>query len=52
MDTLHMFVIPTLLGGGVRAFPSTVAGKTLALRSTEALGMGMVRLSYDFVSTV
>jgi len=48
MDSIDLFVIPTLLGDGVRAFPSVVGRKSLVLRSSEALGMGMVRLSYDF----
>ncbi len=46
MDRLDLFVIPVLLGDGVRAFPPTNAGVPLTLLSTEALGMGMVRLSY------
>lgn len=51
MDSIDLFVIPTLLGDGVRAFPPTGGRKSLALRSSETLEMGMVRLSYDFVST-
>ncbi|MHA1559439.1 MAG: dihydrofolate reductase family protein, partial [Alphaproteobacteria bacterium] len=51
MDSIDLFVIPTLLGDGVRAFPPSVVRKSLVLRSSETLGMGMVRLSYDFAST-
>ena len=51
MDSIDLFVIPTLLGDGVRAFPPTERSKALVLRSSETLGMGMVRLSYDFAST-
>lgn len=46
IDQLDLFVIPVLLGDGVRAFPPAKAGPPLTLLSSEALGMGMVRLSY------
>lgn len=50
LDSLDLFVIPVLLGDGVRAFPATKTGTNVRLRSSEALGKGMVRLSYDFSS--
>ena len=47
MDQLDLFVIPVLLGNGVRAFPQAKAGPPLTLLSSGALGMGMVHLSYS-----
>jgi len=46
IDTLDVFVIPVLLGDGVRMFPEGMPQRRLALTSAEALGLGMVRLSY------
>lgn len=46
IDTLDLFVIPVLLGDGVRMFPPSAAQRPLRLLSAEALGLGMVRLSY------
>ena len=48
LDDIDLFVIPVLRGDGVRAFPTAETGASVTLRSAEALGAGMVRLSYDF----
>jgi dihydrofolate reductase len=47
LDTLDLFVVPVLLGDGVRMFPRSQISRLLALTSVEALGRGMVRLSYS-----
>jgi dihydrofolate reductase len=46
LDTLDMFVVPLLLGDGVRMFPRGGPARTLRLHLVEGLGKGMVRLSY------
>ncbi|GLK86603.1 dihydrofolate reductase family protein [Ancylobacter defluvii] len=52
LDRLDLFVIPLLLGDGVRLFPPGAVGSTsLALRESEALPLGMVRLAYDIAGS-
>lgn len=46
IDTLDLFVIPVLLGDGVRMFPTSGKRQPLKLTVAETLGLGMVRLSY------
>ena len=48
LDTLDLFVVPVLLGDGVRMFPRSRRSRSIALTSAETLGRGMVRLSYSF----
>lgn len=49
LDRLELFVIPVLLGDGVRLFPpATIAPARLTLRESEILPLGMVRLAYEF----
>lgn len=45
-DSLDLFVVPVLLGDGVRAFAPSKPGPAIGLQSAAALGSGMVRLSY------
>ncbi|MCW5713623.1 MAG: dihydrofolate reductase [Bauldia sp.] len=46
LDSLELFVIPVLLGDGVRMFPPSPFSRPLRLDGATALGKGMVRLAY------
>lgn len=46
LDTLDMFVVPVLLGSGVRMFPPSQKTSWWRLEAAEALGKGLVRLAY------
>ncbi|MCB4769435.1 dihydrofolate reductase family protein [Ancylobacter sp. Lp-2] len=48
IDRLELFIIPVLLGNGVRLFPpDSLDPLQLVLRESEALPLGMVRLAYE-----
>jgi len=47
LDSLELFVIPVLLGDGVRMFPPSPLSRSLRLDEARALGRGMVRLAYS-----
>lgn len=47
LDTLDLFIVPVLLGDGVRMFRRSNPEPELSLVYSEVLGLGMVRLSYD-----
>lgn len=46
LDRLELFVMPILLGGGVRLFEAETAGPTLELRDATTLPKGIVKLDY------
>lgn len=48
LDSLDLFVVPVLLGGGVRLFPTGTNTPSLSLAAVETLDLGMVRLRYEF----
>jgi dihydrofolate reductase len=49
LDSLELFVVPVLLGDGVRMFPPSPRAGALRLDGAETLGKGMVRLAYGLV---
>lgn len=46
LDSLELFVIPVLLGDGVRMFPPSPHSGPMRLDGASPLGKGMVRLVY------
>jgi dihydrofolate reductase len=46
LDSLELFVIPVLLGDGVRMFPPLPPSGPLRLDGAKTLGKGMIRLAY------
>ena len=46
LDRLELFVMPVLLGGGVRLFEAETTGPTLELRDATTLPKGIVKLDY------
>lgn len=46
LDSLDLFIVPVLLGDGIRMFPSGGPATTLTLHLIEGLGRGMVRIAY------
>jgi dihydrofolate reductase len=49
VDELHLFVVPTLVGGGTRALPDDVL-MTLELLDEHRFGSGVVHLHYRTIS--
>lgn len=46
LDRLDLFLMPVLLGGGVRLFEADAAGPPLALRKATTMPKGVVKLVY------
>ena len=51
LDSLDLFIVPVLLGEGIRTFAPLQPGLPVTLRSAETLDLGIVRLSYDLQFT-
>ena len=50
LDLLELFMIPVLLGDGVRLFPQSAGGlRGMVLHGVAELPKGMARLTYGFV---
>jgi len=47
VDQLEMFIIPEILGDGIRLFGRDAAGTTLKLVASEHYKSGVVRMQYD-----
>ncbi len=50
VDRLELYVVPELLGQGVRLFPVPGPRRTLTLTSTRAFASGLVELVYERAS--
>ena len=48
LDDLSLFIMPELLGGGARLFPSNGFGRSVKLIESETVAPGCVCLKYDF----
>ncbi len=46
VDTLHLFMYPVALGGGLRLFPDATATLRLSLAESETYENGVVHLAY------
>ncbi len=48
LDTLELFVVPEIVGDGIRLFPPNGFSRTVRLAAAEPLNGGLARLLYDF----
>ncbi len=51
LDTLVLFIVPEIVGGGIPLFPPTGFARSVSLVSAEVLNLGCVCLLYEFGST-
>lgn len=49
IDRIELFVIPVLLGGGLRLFTADGGPANLRLRGAKSHPMGMVEMVYEFI---
>lgn len=48
LDSLVLFIVPEIVGGGIPLFPPNGVARSVSLVSAEALNLGCVRLLYEF----
>lgn len=51
LDTLELFVVPEIVGDGIRLFPPNGFSRSVRLIAAQPMNAGMVRLLYDFPET-